>query len=93
MGYHPKVTFLVVGPVGSRCPAICAGLEPPAWAAFPCSPLALSRLNLEILHGQQKTPLPRPGAVRIKCSEGLGAQGIRKNAVLVCSEGTVVCSQ
>lgn len=70
------------------------GLGPLPEAA-PLHPPPLSVLfwqNLGALCGQQKPLMSRLAAVRIKCSEGLGAQGRRKCVVLVCSKGTIACS-
>lgn len=93
MGYHPKVTFSMGLSSWQPLPLPSVQSQPP-WGLGPVggSPSALFWLSLGALCGQQKPLLCRTGAMRIKCSEGLGAQGTRKCVVLVRSKGTIACS-
>lgn len=99
MGYHPKVTFSVGLSSWQPLPChLCRTGHHGGWALCLRQPLCTPPLsvlfwqNLGALCGQQKPLMSRLAAVRIKCSEGLGAQGRRKCVVLVCSKGTIACS-
>ena len=92
-GYHPKVTFaaglsswqpLPWPSVQSWPPQ---GLGPPSEAALPHRPLLHCLAEFGSSVCSAKATAVQAGAVRIKCSEGLGTQETRKCVVLVRSKG------
>lgn len=96
-GYHPKLTF----PVGLSSwqplhPTICTELASGGWAPLEAAllhhPLRYCLAELGSSLGSARPTAVQAGAVRIKCSEGLGAQETRKCVVVVHSKGTIACS-
>lgn len=69
-----------------------AGLGLPAEAAFLHHPFLYCLAEFGSSLASARTTAVQAGAVRIKCSEGLGAQETRKCVVVVHSKGTIACS-
>ncbi|CAI9177709.1 unnamed protein product [Rangifer tarandus platyrhynchus] len=97
MGYHPKLPFAAgLSSWQPLHPTICtepaSGAGPPPEAAFLHHPLLYCLAEFGTSLASARTTAVQAGAVRIKCSEGLGAQETRKCVVVVHSKGTIACS-
>lgn len=98
MGRHPKVTFSMG--LSSWQPLPLPSVQSwPRWGPGPllqAAPLLSAPCTVLAEFGSSLWPAEstagRAGCWRIKCSEGLGAQGTRKCAVSVRSKGTIACS-